>query len=80
MALHLRVIGAVALGVGAYALYKTGFFKPVAKKAIETGMTVSSWAKDKAECAKEKYASLKNEVKKEKAEKDKAEIPQEAEA
>lgn len=66
MALHLRIIGAVALGVGAYALYKTGLFKPVAKKAIETGMSVSSWAKDKAECAKEKYAALKNEVKNEK--------------
>lgn len=77
MALHLRVIGAVALGVGAYALYKTGFFKPVAKKAIETGMTVSSWAKDKAECAKEKYTSLKNEVK---AQKEKAESSKEAEA
>lgn len=77
MALHLRVIGAVALGVGAYALYKTGFFKPAAKKAIEAGMTVSSWAKDKAECAKEKYTSLKNEVK---AEKEKAESSKKAQA
>lgn len=68
MGLHLKVIGAVTLGVGAYALYKTGLFKPVAKKAVQAGMNVRSWAKEKTECVKEKYASLKEEAAKEQAE------------
>ncbi len=71
MAYHFKIIGAVALGIGAYALYKTGYFRPVAKKAIETGSAVSSWAKEKTECAKEKIHSLKEEVK---ADKEKAAV------
>ncbi len=63
MAYHFKFIGAIALGIGAYALYKTGYFRPVAKKAIETGTAVSSWAKEKTESAKEKINSIKDEIK-----------------
>lgn len=69
MTFHFKIVGAVVLGIGAYALYKTGYFRPVAKKAIETSSAVSTWAKEKTECAKEKINNLKEEIK---ADKEKA--------
>lgn len=54
-----KAISVVALGVGSYALYKTGALKPVTKTVVKAGAKVSEWTEEAVSNVKEGYKNLR---------------------
>ena len=49
-----KAISVLALGIGSYALYKTGALRPVTKAAVCAGVKISEWTDEKMDAVKEK--------------------------
>jgi hypothetical protein len=67
MSLYLRsipgLVGTALVGTAAYALYKTGAWRPVAVGTIRAGMKVSDWTADKYRRARREWDQLRQEAK-----------------
>lgn len=59
---YSKLLGTMLLGVGAFALYKSGILRPVTKTLIAKGIQISDWTCEKVEQVKAEYQCLREEA------------------